>query len=139
MADYKELLSGLADKAKGILDGVSEKGGVKEIYSQGLSRAKEFGNIAKLTLEINSLSEELKKVYTEIGKLYFEENRDKPEGFYSGLFAKVEELSEKIRGLDDEIKAMKDKIDGTEESPAAEEAEEEDVSDIEVEIVEEQE
>ena len=73
MADYKDILSGtlgrLADKAKE----AAGASGVLDVYAQGTSRAKAFGQMAKLSLELNGEHEELKRIYTEIGRLYFEQ------------------------------------------------------------------
>ena len=80
---------------------------MRDIYAQGTGRAKSYGRIAKLSLEINGESQELNRVYTEIGKLYYEQAKDAPEGFYAGLFSQARELSESIAAKEAEIEAMK--------------------------------
>ena len=108
MPNYKDILSGtlrsLGDKVKE----VGEAGGVKEIYSRGAERAKSYARAAKLSLAINGETEELRKIYTEIGKLYFEQNAAAPGPLYQGLFAQAEELREKLLALEAELKSMKD-------------------------------
>lgn len=103
MADYKDIISGTIKNIAGKVKEVAESGSVRSIYEQGSERAKSYANIAKLTLELNGDTEELKRVYTEIGKLYFEENRDKPEGFFTALFAQVEEINARIHEKEDII------------------------------------
>ena len=107
MAGYKDILSGtirsLGDKVKE----VSEAGGVKEIYSRGAERAKSYARAAKLSLDINGETEELRKVYTEIGKLFYQENESAPGPLYQGLFARAAELREAILGKEEELRAMK--------------------------------
>ena len=130
MADYKDIITGtlnhLISKAKDAADTVSktvsESGSVKEIYEQGASKAKAYGRIAKLSLEITGSNEELKKVYTEIGKLCYEQNKENPGDFYVSLFAQVEEIMADIEAKQGAIQALKA------------DAEAEDERDIDVEI-----
>ncbi len=97
MADYKDILSGtlgkLAEKARE----AAGNSGVLDVYAQGTSRAKAFGQMAKLSLELNGEHEELKRIYTEIGRLYFEQARQNPEGFFVPLFEQAERVSGNIR------------------------------------------
>ena len=103
MASYKDILNGtlrgLGDKVKE----VSEAGGVKEIYTRGAERAKSYARAAKLSLEINGDSEELRKVYAEIGKLYFEQNEAAPGALYAGLFAQAEEIRARVGQIQRQI------------------------------------
>ena len=125
MANYKDILNGtlrsLSDKAKEL----GEAGGVKELYARGADRAKSYARAAKLSLEINGDSEELRKVYTEIGKLCFEQNEAAPGPLYAGLFAQAEELRARLRDKEGEIRAMRESFEA---------AQAEKSGDIEVEI-----
>ena len=123
MADYKDIITGTisnimgkvkevaenpsvkdaVDKVKaaaedtvGKVKEAAEGSTVKEVYEQGASRVKSYGRIAKLNLEMNGDYEELKRVYTEIGKLCYDQFKDAPEGFFAPLFAQVEEISTRI-------------------------------------------
>lgn len=111
MSNYKDIITGtinnLVDKAKN----VAESGTVRGIYEQGASRAKAYSRIAKLTLEMNGDTEELRRVYTEIGKLYFEQARENPEGFFAPLFQQAEELAGRIEIKEGEINAIKADIE----------------------------
>ena len=130
MADYKDIITGtlnhLISKAKEAADTVSktvsESGTVKDIYEQGASKAKAYGRIARLSLEITGSNEELKKVYAEIGKLCYEQNKANPGDFYASLFAQAEEIMEDIEAKQGAIQALKA------------DAEAEDERDIDVEI-----
>ncbi len=113
MADYKDIISGTFKNIAGKVKEVAESGSVRSIYEQGSERAKSYANIAKLTLELNGDTEELKHVYTEIGKLYFEENRDKPEGFFTALFAQVEEINARIHEKEDIISELRSSTDAS--------------------------
>ena len=106
MADYMEFLGALVNKAR---DAV-ESSGVKEVYQQGADRAKAYSRIARLTLSMNSQADELKKVYTEIGKLYFEQNREKPEGVFVPLFAQAEALMNDVKAKYQEVRELKDAL-----------------------------
>lgn len=134
MADYKDIITGTisnimgkvkevaespnvkeaVDKVKaaaedtvGKVKEAAEGSTVKEVYDQGASRVKSYGRIAKLSLEMNGDYEELKRVYTEIGKLCYDQFKDAPEGFFAPLFAQVEEISARIERNEAEIEAMK--------------------------------
>ena len=73
MSSYKDILSGALNGLAGKVKEVTESGAVRSVYEQGTERVKNVAKVAKLTLAVNSDSEELKKVYTEIGKLCFED------------------------------------------------------------------
>ena len=143
MADYKDIITGTisnimgkvkevaespnvkeaVDKVKvaaedtvGKVKEAAEGSTVKEVYEQGASRVKSYGRIAKLSLEMNGDYEELKRVYTEIGKLCYDQFKDAPEGFFAPLFAQVEEISARIERSEAEIEAMKAEV-GCQEEP----------------------
>ena len=127
MADYKELLNDtlniLVGKAKEIAGSESvgrvvdkikegaENTGVKTIYTQGADRAKTYGRIARLTVDQNKDNSELGRVYAEIGRLYFEQMRETPEGYFAPLFAQAAALTESIHARDAEIAALKEDLD----------------------------
>lgn len=111
MADYKDIIAGTIKNLAGKVKDVAESGTVRGIYEQGAERAKAYGTIAKLTLEVNGDAEELKRVYTEIGKLYFEQNRENPEGFFTALFSQVEEINARIHEKEDTINELKARLE----------------------------
>ena len=121
MADYKEILGSLVNKAKGAV----ESSGIADVYQKGAGRAKTYSRIARLTLDLNSQAEELRKVYTEIGKLYFEQAKDKPEGFFAPLFAQANTLMDDIHAKEQELEELKESLRAEAEA-----------KDIEVEITE---
>ena len=143
MADYKDIITGTisnimgkvkevaespnvkeaVDKVKaaaedtvGKVKEAAEGSTVKEVCEQGASRVKSYGRIAKLNLEMNGDYEELKRVYTEIGKLCYDQFKDAPEGAFAPLFAQVEEISARIERSEAEIEAMKAEA-GCQEEP----------------------
>lgn len=107
MADYKDIINGTIGNLVNKVKGVANSETVKNVYEQGANRAKSYGRIAKLTLENNGDTEELKRVYTEIGKLYYEQAKDAPEGFFASLFAQAGELHAKLDAREAEIEALK--------------------------------
>ena len=136
-------LGELMKKAKEVggqtLDAVDKNGAVRGAYQRGSERTKAYARIAKLTLAVNGENEELKKIYTEIGKLYFEQQQGTANGFFAPLFAQAKERTangffaplfaqakeraENIRAIEAEIDSLREKI-----------AEESGEKDIEVEI-----
>lgn len=103
MADYKELFGSLVNKAKDVM----ESTGVTEVYQRGASRTKAYSRIARLTLDTNSQAEELRKVYTEIGRLYFEQARENPEGVFAPLFAQAGKLLDELKAKEEELEELK--------------------------------
>ena len=140
MSNYKDMLTGTlktvvgkvmevaeSDSVKNVMGKVkeaAENSGVREIYEPVAGKAKAYGNIAKLSLELNGESEELRRVFTEIGKLCYEQNKEAPSGFFAPLFAQVEQIQTSISLKQDEIAALKSEL-----APTAQ-------SDIDVEIAE---
>lgn len=104
MADYKDLFGKLAGKVKD----VAETSGVKDVYTQGASRAKAFGQLARLTVELNREREELKRLYAEIGRLYYEQARSAPDGVFVPLFEQADRVTDRIRNSRAKIDALKE-------------------------------
>ncbi len=111
MSETMDKLAELLKKAKEVgaqaVETVDKNGTVREAYTRGTERTKAYARIAKLTLSLNSESEELRKIYTEIGKLYFEQNGRSADGFFAPLCAQAADTAEKIRALEDEIRALR--------------------------------
>ena len=59
----------------------------KDIANKAADKAKAGTRIAKLTMEISSEKENMKKAYLEIGKLYYDTHKDDPEGLDSTITA----------------------------------------------------
>ena len=112
MADYKELISGTFSN----LMGKVKDSGVVDVYAQGTNRAKAYGQIAKLTLAVNRDHEELSRVYTEIGRLYYEQAKDAPEGYFAPLFEQARKLAAGIQDKLAQIQSMKDSVSVESES-----------------------
>ena len=124
MADYKDIITGtiasLMDKVKS----AAESGAVRSVYEQGASKAKSYGQLAKYAFEVNGDKEELKRVFCEIGKLYFDQAKDAPGEFFAPLFEQANVISQRIAEKEEYIKAVKSEFAP---APAAEE-------DIDVEV-----
>lgn len=123
MANYKEIftetLNTVVDKVKtsaesgtinnvvGKVKSAAENSGVRSFYDKGASRAKTYGQIAKLTVSMNADNDELKRIFCEIGRLYYEQAKDAPEGYFAPLFAQCEAVSEAIEAKQAEIDELK--------------------------------
>ena len=108
MANYKDIISGAFNKVVDKVKEVKDNGTVRDIYEQGSNRAKGYARIAKLNLEINGHNEELKRLYTEIGKQYYEQAKDAPEGLFVPMFAQAARLVETVHGKEVEIEVIKE-------------------------------
>ena len=111
MADYKDLFGKLADKVKD----AAETSGVIDVYAQGASRAKAFGQLTKLTVELGREHEELRRIYAEIGRLYYEQNMAAPEGVFVPLFEQAGRVTDGIRERRARIEALKESSGLTEQ------------------------
>jgi hypothetical protein len=116
MADYKDILSGTFGRLAGKVRDAADSAGVLDVYAQGANRAKAFGQFTKLTLELNSEHEELKRIYTEIGKLYFEQAKAAPEGVFVPLFEQANRVSDSIRAKRAKIDELKEHYGVSEQS-----------------------
>ena len=108
MANYKDIISGAFNKAVCKVKEVADNTNVRELYEQGTDKVKAYGRIAKLNIELNGHNEELKRMYTEIGKQYYEQAKACPEGFFASLFAQVDALREEVNAKEAEIAALKE-------------------------------
>ena len=106
MADYKELLGNLLGRAKDVMDST----GVTQVYQKGAERTRIYGRMARLTRESSSQAEELRKVFLEIGKLYFEQERANPKGVFAPLFAQAAQLQDALRAKEAELDALKESL-----------------------------
>jgi len=107
MADYKDILSGTLGKFADRVKQAADSSGVLDVYAQGAGRAKAFGQLAKLSLELNGEHEELNRVYAEIGRLYYEQAREKPEGLFVPLFEQAGRITAGIRDRRAKIEELK--------------------------------
>lgn len=130
MADIKSIITGtinnIVGKAKEVAENANVKETVKDIYEQGSSKVRSYSAIAKLSLELTGDKSELNKLYTEIGRLYFEETKE-PDEFFAPIFEQAREVYNRIAEKEDLIAALKE---------AECECEEECDSEIEVEVCE---
>lgn len=118
MSETMDKLAGtlgeLVKKAKEVggqaMNAVDKNGTVRGVYARGTERTKAYARIARLTLALNGENEELKKIYTEIGRLYFEQNQGSAAGFFAPLFAQAEATAQKIGSLESEIEALKESV-----------------------------
>lgn len=125
MPDYKDIIVGTIGNIVEKVKEVASNADVRGVVEQGTSRIAGIGKLAKLNLELNGDNEELKRVFTEIGRLYYEQAKDAPEGFFAALFAQANEISARMVAKTEEINKLKENA-----SPQAEQP------DIDVEITE---
>ena len=107
MADYKSILKGTLNSVTKKAKDYVESGSLKEAYDKGSTTARCYANIAKLSLQINGELEEENKVFIEIGRLCYDENRDNPDGRYAPLFDELKALDERIEKMREELEAAK--------------------------------
>lgn len=111
MADYKSIIKGTVNFIGSKAKEITENGSVKELYDRSSTTARCYANIAKLTVLINGELEEQKKVFTEIGKLYYSEHAGEAEGFYAPLFEQLQQIDAKIEHMRIELEAAKEAVE----------------------------
>lgn len=107
MADYKDMINGALSALSSKLRSATEGTGLEDIYEEGVSRVSGLSKIAKLTIQTNGEAEELKRVYHEIGRLYYEKFKDCPGESFEPLFERVGELTESILDMKNQIEQIK--------------------------------
>ena len=107
MADYKSILKGTLNSVTKKAKDYVESGSLKEAYDKGSTTARCYANIAKLSLQINGELEEENKVFIEIGRLCYDENRDNTDGRYAPLFDELKAMDERIEKMREELEAAK--------------------------------
>ena len=107
MADYKSILKGTLNSVTKKAKDYVESGSLKEAYDKGSTTARCYANIAKLSLQINGELEEENKVFIEIGRLCYDENRDNPDGRYAPLFDELKAMDERIEKMREELEAAR--------------------------------
>ncbi|MPM30545.1 hypothetical protein SDC9_77095 [bioreactor metagenome] len=72
------------------------KGKAKDVAQTGVARVLDTGRIAKLSLSNATEAEGLKKVYMEIGRLYYEQHGLCPDSRFESLCDKVTETKARV-------------------------------------------
>ena len=142
MKDYRDMLSSLKDKVvdaagKAVSDEMRDKvAGAAHTVSE---RAKYASRMTRLTVDCNAELERVKRTYTEIGRLYYENYRDTADAFLAELCQQVTDANARVAELEaqmDELRAA-----AKEYRPAPDlhtvDAEVVEPEDIEVEVTEE--
>ena len=97
--DFKE---NAQEKAKDFSDAANERA---KNFTDGdpvkdfTDRAKKIRANTKLAFEANGVNEDLKKVYMEIGKLYFETAEAEEGSYFEPLFRKARQLNDQLDEL----------------------------------------
>ena len=119
MSDYKDFVGTIFSRAKdlaeseavnGMVERVKEAAqstGIVDVFEKGSQRARSFGSATRLTVDLNRDYKELERVFSEIGKLYYEQTSSSPEGFFAPLFEQAEAVMATIRAKEEELQAYK--------------------------------
>lgn len=112
MADFSslkdKLLVKLGQAAEATKD-IAEKAAdaTKDMAEKAAEKAKAGGRIAKLSMEIATEKDNMKKTYIEIGKLYYDTHKDDPEGFFIQLCEEIALAEKNIADKEAEIAELK--------------------------------
>ena len=101
MADFNEVKEKAADFA------VTTAGKAREFASFAADQAKKLTRQAKLSIELNAEKDRQKKIFADIGRLYFETHRENPEGFFVQLVEEAAVAAESIAAKEAELAELK--------------------------------
>ena len=114
MANYRSMIKGtasaLGNKAKEKIKSAAQSNKLHSVYDRSSTTARCYANIAKLNVKINGELEEQKKVFVEIGRLYFDQHRNDPEDYFVPLFEELVAMDQKIEALRTELYEAKASI-----------------------------
>ena len=96
---------------------------LKETAKNLGDKAADTAEIAKIKMKISSAENDIKGVYTAMGKKLFEEHPEYLEKFFTEEKGKIEELKASIAALNEKIEVVKNTV-GKVEEEVKEEAEE---------------
>ena len=113
MADYKSMIKGTISAVGKKSKEYVESGALKDAYDRSSTTAMCYANIAKLNLQINGELEEQKKVFTEIGRQYYDQNRDCAEGKFAVLFQELQAIDDRIEIMRTELEAAKAAVEAS--------------------------
>ena len=111
MKDYRDMLSSLKDKVvdvagKAVSDEMRDKvAGAAQAVGE---RAKYASRMTRLTVDCNAELERVKRTYTEIGRLYYENYRDTADAFLAELCQQVTDANAHVAEMEaqmDELRA----------------------------------
>lgn len=143
MKDYRDILSTLKDKVadvagKAVSDEMRDK--VAGAAHAVGDRAKYASRMAHLTVDCNAELERIKRTYTEIGRLYYENYRDTADAFLADLCQQVTDANARVAELEaqmDELRAAAKEYRPAPDLHTIDAEEVIDPQDIEVEVTEE--
>ena len=122
-----ETVTGAVEKVKD----AAVSTGLKDVYEKSAERAKSFGSATKLTVELNRDHKELERIFSEIGKLYYEQCSGLGDGFFAPLFEQAEKMKEAIREKERKIEEYKASFGGSGMDAAEKEELNGDIADFE--------
>lgn len=143
MKDYRDILSTLKDKVadvagKAVSDEMRDKvAGAAQAVGE---RAKYASRMTRLTVDCNAELERVKRTYTEIGRLYYENYRDTADAFLAELCQQVTDANAHVAEMEaqmDELRAAAREYRPAPDLHTIDAEEVIDPQDIEVEVTEE--
>ncbi len=90
------------------MDFIEKLGNTITVKGQAaVDKTKEMAEIARLKSQISTCEEVVKKNYLEIGKLYYEQNKENPDEAFQKQFTAIGNARNGIRELNEKINQIK--------------------------------
>lgn len=117
MKDFNELKQKMLAKLGEAADATKDFAGkaadvTKDFANKAADKAKAGGRIAKLSMEVATEKENMKKTYIEIGKLYYDTHKDDPDGFFIQLCEEIALAEKNIAAKEAEIAELRSTENG---------------------------
>ena len=103
--DVKETLDTTMDKAKDAAEEMVDK--AKDMAEDAADKAKNFAEVTKLNHQISQCESRMRDVYVEIGKKFYEENKNNPSEEYEGLFVQIANENMNIANIRAQVSRIK--------------------------------
>lgn len=114
MANFDDLkqaffskLGTVADKTRGVAAQTADK--AKDLAGKAADKAGDVKRITKLNIDLSTDKENLKKAYTELGKLCYTNRGADPDGAQEQMFGEIAVLLEGIAAKEAELAELKSK------------------------------
>ena len=88
-----------------IINNLSKK--ITQVSQDTVKKTKDFTEISQKKIQIAETEKELQKLYMTLGEVYFNNFASEPAAPLSGICSSINNLLEKINGINSEIEAIK--------------------------------
>lgn len=101
----KDIFSSVKEKGAEVAASLKEKG--VEVAAAAADKTKDAARIAKLTVDLGTEKDNLKKAYLELGKACYEEYKDNADGLFAQLCGEITVAAARVEETQAELDTLK--------------------------------